>query len=76
MKLVIDGEEREVMVEEIRNSFLNQPIVSVLREPTEDEVRLLGSNQDNCDHKLIYDEPGWLYDFRYCAKCGIPLGIV
>lgn len=30
----------------------------------------------NCDHSVIEDEYGWMYDFRGCAICGVGLGVV
>jgi hypothetical protein len=29
-----------------------------------------------CDHSLIVDESGFLYDIRSCAVCGVGLGAV
>lgn len=29
-----------------------------------------------CDHSLIFDDRGWMYDFRYCAICKAGLGVV
>ncbi len=30
----------------------------------------------SCDHRLVKDRPGFLYDFRSCAICGEDLGLV
>lgn len=31
---------------------------------------------DNCNHEIFYDEVGFGYDIRYCAKCGRALTLV
>lgn len=40
----------------------------------------IGSADDSCKnpcgHIGIWDESGWLYDFRCCAVCGTGLGAI
>jgi hypothetical protein len=30
----------------------------------------------HCDHRIIVDEPRWMYDFRSCYICGKGLGCI
>jgi len=48
--------------------------------PVSDEERAnaldVFANTGKCDEHLVYDEPGWPYDLRYCWVCGAYLGLV
>lgn len=68
----------EIFLEMVTEKIGDRIIASTVRPATEAEIELgrqlhaLGK----CPHNLVHDEPGWLYDFRYCAICGQGLGIV
>lgn len=51
---------------------------SELRGATDEEIILFKSKE--CDHSakelLIYDEPGYMYDFRFCGVCNSPIGLI
>lgn len=32
--------------------------------------------EGKCPHNIVYDERGWMYDFRYCFTCGRGLGVI
>ena len=36
----------------------------------------LESITEECQHTLIYDVAGWMYDERYCGICGRHLGLI
>ena len=37
---------------------------------------LMDALQKNCRHRIFYDQPGFMYDNRYCACCGTSKGLV
>jgi hypothetical protein len=52
---------------------------ATVRPATESEVAAAKSEYEatgQCRCEIIYDEPGFLYDIRYCAICGMYLGLV
>jgi hypothetical protein len=54
-------------------------LCSELIPATEEDIKNFKNRP--CEHslhedKLIYDEPGWPYDFRYCGICGAFLGMI
>lgn len=51
---------------------------SNVRRATEDDIEtaLALHETGKCDHSIIYDEAGWLYDLRTCAICEEGLGTV
>lgn len=53
-------------------------IASTIRPATGDDLREARALADRgaCDHRVIVDDPGWLYDFRSCWACGQGLGTV
>ena len=66
---------REVVTERVGPIVIASDIIPV----TEDKVLKAKAEfmcSGLCDHSLIYDEKGWLYDFRMCAVCGKGLGTV
>ena len=53
-------------------------IASSVRRATEEDVVAAMALHDSgkCDHSIIYDIPGWMYDVRVCAICGTGLGCI
>jgi len=71
------GKLIDAWLEVISERYGSTVVMSTLREPTEEEVS--GLEATPCRHgsqptQLIFDEPGFMYDFRYCAICGVFLG--
>ena len=65
----------EVVTERIGDTV----VASTVREATQNEVqqaRIMHDSYGECNHSVIRDEPGFMYDFRYCAICGKGLGTV
>ena len=58
---------------------IQQGVGSELTEPTEADItkfKLRGCQHDKQLEHLIYDEPGYLGDLRYCVVCGLSLGVI
>lgn len=47
-----------------------------LATPDEIKAATRAHEEGNCPHTLFYDEPAWLYDFRFCGTCGQSLGMI
>lgn len=67
-----------MMLEIVHETFGGFVLSSSLRVPTESEIIEARQKhaEGRCDHRLIRDEPNWLYDFRYCAICDRFLGFI
>lgn len=56
----------------------NKILASTCRKPTElelEEKRKL-FEKGECDHSIIYDTPGYMYDIRACYFCDTGLGLI
>lgn len=65
--------------EVVKETFCNTVISSDLKEVTVEEVveaKETFQRSGYCDHSLVEDVPGWLYDIRSCAICGKGLGAI
>lgn len=54
-------------------------ISSKIRDVTEKEIEdalNLYEKEKKCEHNIIQDQAGWLYDTRHCVICGIGLGTI
>lgn len=53
-------------------------IASAYAPATQNEINLAQKQYKDgkCLHEIFYDEPGWLYDSRWCAICGKSLGLI
>jgi hypothetical protein len=75
----MDG-ERRIFIERVKRDKNGFFIGSEIEYPTpeqEAEFRAQPCNEETHSlhvDKLCYDEPGWPYDLRHCAKCGVFLG--
>ena len=69
---------KKVFFEEVLETIGEVVIQSNIREATADEIveaeRLY--KEGKCPHNIIYDEIGFLNDFRMCHTCGKSLGTV
>lgn len=67
-----------LFVETITGRIGPHILSSTIRPATKEDVaHAKGLHADGkCDHSVIKDTPGWLYDFRSCAICGTGLGAV
>lgn len=73
------GKMVDAFVEEIIEGRGDHAGISNLHDASAEEIAQFKSKP--CDHEnateaLIYDEPSWLYDFRFCVVCGAGLGTV
>lgn len=69
----------EVMREVVTHRHGDTILASRLEDITECELEKAQKDFESsreCDHSLVKDEPGWLYDFRSCAICGKGLGAI
>lgn len=62
-------------VEEVLERINEHIIQSRCRPATEAEIAE-ARNKPVCDHTIVVDEPGWMYDYRSCYICGHGLGAV
>jgi hypothetical protein len=63
---------KKLFIEKVKLDKQGFFVSSDLIEATEDQIAQFKSRP--CDHslnvdKLVYDEPAWLYDLRYCGVC-------
>lgn len=71
--------ERKLFVETVTERFGTRVIASTVRPATAEDVAEAQARVDRgepCDHRIVYDESGWLYDTRACGTCGAGLGTV
>lgn len=64
---------RKLYVEMVKERWGRHIMRSTLREATKQEVQAaqtLFKKTGKCEHKLVYDEGGWMYDERLCGICG------
>ena len=66
-------EQRLLFVEERCSASCTQ-----VRLATADEIKAAtrAHEEGNCPHTCVYDEPAWMYDFRFCGTCGSSLGMI
>lgn len=78
--IVSNGKEKRVWIEKITSGNGMHVMSSDIVEPTKEDIEIFKSQKcdhDVCTKQLIYDEyDGFMYDHRYCAICGISLGLV
>ncbi len=66
-----------IWFEEVKErNWFNAVLMSNVRPATIEEVQEAYKNKANCQHQIIRDEAGWMYDFRFCVVCGQSLGTV
>ena len=74
-----DGREhdvfREVVTEEIAGCVLASKIEDATGERLASAKAAFESGQ-KCPHEFVWDECGYMYDFRECAICGKGRGTV
>ncbi len=53
-------------------------ISSTVHDPSEEEMQAAKElfEQGKCNHTIVFDEYGWMYDFRKCYTCGMTLGVI
>lgn len=63
---------RKLWVEVVKQSIAGRVLSSDLREATPEDIQHTNNCHRNgeCDHGVIYDEPGFVYHQRYCGVCG------
>lgn len=70
---------KELFIEKVTLDSKGQFLSSDLIPATTKDIAKFKSKP--CNHslnvdKLIYDEPQWIYDMRYCGVCGEFLGSI
>jgi len=72
--------DKHLMVEEVTEFGPNgKRLASTLREIEGNELSEARERFDRtgeCDHKIVFDEHGYMYDSRECAVCGHGLGTI
>lgn len=69
----------DVYVETVTERLCGTVLASTIRPATVHEVQRANARYASggqCDHTLIKDEAGWMYDYRSCAVCGKGLGAI
>ncbi len=76
--VLVDGKQRTLYKEVIKERILGVIIVSELVLATSEDIETAKNKHIKgvCDHSIIYDEPGAMYDERTCYTCGIHLGLL
>ncbi len=69
----------KLFIEKVTLDDNGKLLCSDVAEATEEQVKEFKSRP--CDHsstvdKLIWDEPGYPYDFRFCGVCECALGMI
>lgn len=67
--------DREYASSEKPWSVISSKIRKATKKEIEDALKIYNET-GKCDHSLVYDTGGWMYDFRNCYICGISLGTV
>jgi len=64
--------------EEVLERVGDQVLASNIRPATDAEIEEAARlhREGKCPHTIILDEPGWLYDQRFCVTCGDFLGLI
>jgi hypothetical protein len=78
MKKVSDFDLSKVFVEDVTERIGIHVLASTVRGATKEDIKrsLRLHKKGVCDHKVVEDSYGWMYDFRSCAICGKGLGTV
>lgn len=65
-------------VENVTEMIAGRVIASTCRKATESEIAETAEKhaRGECDHKVIKDEYGYMYDIRSCAICGKFLDLI
>ena len=65
-------------IEIVRERVGDYILASDIREATAEEIAEAKRKHENgkCDHSIVIDTPGWMYDIRHCAICGTGLGAI
>lgn len=70
-----EGVQREIVIERVTGRITQSVLEGVSQEEL-DQARKDYQVSKQCDHSLVVDERGWMYDFRKCAVCGEGLGAI
>lgn len=66
---------RATEYEMVQSNALRKELKSI-----EEQLKILNKRRDalrkTCDHKVFYDEDGFMYDCRICNGCGTGLGFI
>jgi len=69
--------ERQLYVETVLDGVGSCVFMSNTRKATPEDILRFNSlpcAHDTCKEQLVYDTPGFIWDFRYCAVCNTFLG--
>lgn len=71
-------ESGELFVETVTERIGPHVIASTIRAATPEDIARAKQlhAKGRCDHSVVKDTDGWLYDIRSCAICGQGLGTV
>jgi len=64
----------EKVIEKIGDSVIQSDVYHASEKDIKSAIELY--NKGNCQHNIIYDETGYMYDIRYCAICDEFLGVI
>lgn len=72
------NQKNEPFVEEVTERIGKHILSGRIRAATSDDISKCQKLHQlgKCDHSIVYDIPGWLYDFRSCYVCGQGLGTI
>lgn len=72
-----DGREHDVFREVVTETFAGSITASRIEETTEEQLaaaKVAFDSGQKCPHDFVWDEYGYMYDFRECAICGAGRG--
>ena len=75
----MSDQDQRLFVEFDRQYFGEQVMQSNVRPATETEVETAKTHftaTGKCDHSVIVDTPGYMYDVRSCFICNKGLGLI
>ena len=61
-----------------RETLCGHIIASDIHRATKAEIKKAKDlhAKGKCPHNIVWDEPGWMYDYRSCYTCGAGLGAI
>lgn len=77
--MAYDKQTMPIKREIIEETYCGQVISSRLEDVSTDEIikaTEIFLDTANCDHSIVSDSPGYMYDIRTCAICGEGLGTI
>lgn len=66
---------REIVTERVGPHILDSRIEDCTQADVDAAIRRF-KDTGHCGHEYVWDEPGYLYNFRECAVCGKGMGAI